>query len=278
MADSAGVCGGLALDWRRCGKVGLPMTSMPGAMVNFETEPAAPSPWKRVWLAFGAPSRAFAGPGVAGSWWAPYLLLLVVSLGYMATVGARVGWETVARNNLANSPKQQARLDQVPPQQQAAQVALIARITRIAAYVTSAIGPLVFAAIVAGLLLATLNFGLGAHGRFGPLFAVYLFSALPQVIKLLLVILILFLGAGGEAFQINNPLGSNPAFYMQGSGAPHWLASVLSWVDVFVIWQLVLLTLGCAMVAKVSRGKAAIAVLAWTAIFIAAGATLALLG
>ncbi len=253
------------------------MSATVGVSPNFETGSAAPSPFARVLLTFSSPARAFDRLGSGGSWWLPYLLVLLVSFGYATTVGSRVGWEMVARNNLAASAKQQARFTQLPAAHQQAQVAMIARITRTATYVMSAVGPPVFAAVIAGLLLATLNFGLGGHGRFGPLFAVYMFSSLPQLIKLLLVILMLFLGVGGESFQMNNPLGSNPAFYMQGSGAPHWVTSVLSWADVFLIWQLVILVIGSAIVAKVSRGKAAAAVVGWTAIFIAAGATVAML-
>jgi hypothetical protein len=251
------------------------MISSADVDANFEAEGAAPSPLTRVLLTFTNPSRAFARFGSGQSWWLPYLLVALVSLGFAATIGGKVGWDTVTRNSLANSPRQQARLDQVPAAQQAQQIAMIARITRTTSYVGFVIGPLFFAAIVAGILLASLNFALGGHARFGPLFAVYFFSSLPQVIKLLLATLTLLFGIGAESFQINNPIGSNPGFYLAGSAVPHWAISILSWVDVFLIWQLVLLTIGCAIVAKVSRGKAAAVVFGWTLVFIAIGGAFA---
>ncbi len=241
------------------------MTSIASPEVNPDT---APSAWGRVLLTFTSPSQAFRGANLAGAWWLPYLLIVLLGLMYAGTIGHQVGWVAAIRNNLQNTPKQQARMDALSAAQQEAQTATIARIVRASTYAGAVIVPLVSGAVAAGLLSATLNFGFGGHARFGPLFAVYLFSSLPQLIKLLLVGAMLWTGVGGEAFQINNPLGSNPAFYLQGSGTPRAVLSLLSWLDVFVIWQLALLIVGASIVAGVSRGKAAAAVLGWTALFI----------
>ena len=238
-----------------------------------ETPETRDSPVHRALLTLSAPSRAFLGLRSGRDWWLPYLLLLLASLAFFVTVGARVGWPTVTRNNLAASPRQQARLDQLPPAQQAAQVAVIARITRITAYVSSALGPLIFGAVTAAVLLATLNFALGGRARFGPLFALYFFSTLPAVLKLLLVIALLLAGVGTESFLINNPLGSNPAFYLLGSGTPRGLLSLLSWFDLFTLWQLAILTFGCAAIAAIPRARAAVAVFGW-AILLALTGTL----
>ncbi len=225
-------------------------------------------------LTFTAPARAFTRLGSGGSWWLPYLLIVVIGLGFITTIGSKVGWEAVARNNLANSPKQQARLDQVPPAQQAQQIAVITRITRITAYVVPVVSPLLIGAIIAALFMATLNFVMGGSARFGPLFAVYLFAALPQALKGLIGIATLFAGLSGEAFQINNPVGSNPAFYLQGSGTPLWAMSLLTWFDIFLIWQLAVLIIGCSVVASVPRGKAAVTVLGWAAVAALVGAAM----
>ncbi|MEO6983132.1 MAG: hypothetical protein ABI072_08455, partial [Edaphobacter sp.] len=42
-----------------------------------------------------------------------------------------------------------------------------------------------------------------------------------------------------------------------------WLKTVLSFFDLISVWVLILLILGTAIVAKVSRGKAAAVVLGW---------------
>ena len=244
--------------------------------VSPEVDSSVPTPFQRVLLTFTAPSQAFRHLAGA-SWWLPYILIVLVSLGFGATIEKQVGWQAVAKNNIAASPKQQARVDQLPPTQQALQIGVIARIIRISSYVASFVATPVLAAVVAGVLLLSLNFGLGGHARFSPLFALYLLSTLPQMLKLLLVILLLFLGIGNDAFQIGNPLGSNPAFYLQGSATPQWLLSVLKWLDAFTIWQLVLLGVGCSLIAKVSRGKAATVIAAWVALLVLISAASSLL-
>ncbi len=231
------------------------------------TAPAGPSPLARVALIFSSPSKAFALPGLAGSWWAPYLVIVLISFGMIATVGKTVGWDTVTRNAIANSSSQ-AKFAQATPDQQAQQIAIASRITSVISYVGPAIGTALISLIVAGLFLATFNFGMGAHAGFGQLFSVYLLSSIPQIIKSLLVILFLLLGVGRDSFFISNPIGSNPAYYLLGSGMPHAVMAILTWFDVFLIWQIILLVIGCAIVAKVSRGKAAMVVVGWVVLFI----------
>ncbi len=252
------------------------MASLASAGAPFEAE--GPSSFARVRLVFTAPARAFTRLGTGGSWWLPFLLLAVVGLGYSAAIGARVGWGTVARSNLANSPRQQAQMEKAPAAQQEASLAMIARITRTSAYAFSVVGPLLLGAIVAGVLLGTLRVLFAGKGTFGAMFAAYQYAALPAALKGLLVIATLFAGVSGDAFQFNNPLGSNPAYYLQGSGLPRALLSLLSWVDAFVVWQVVLLAIGAAVVTGVARKSCALVVAGWTALFALIGAGLTMLG
>ncbi len=251
------------------------MASLASAGASFE--PKGPSSFARVLLVFTSPARAFAGLGARG-WWLPYLLLIVVGLGYSAAIGARVGWGTVARTNLANSPKQQAQMEKASSAQQEASLATIARVTRWSAYAFAVAGPLLFGAIVEGVLLGTLRVLFGGKGTFGIMFAAYQYAALPAALKGLLVIATLFAGVSGDAFQLNNPLGSNPAYYLQGSGLSRGIVSLLTWVDVFVVWQVVLLATGAAAATGVARKSCALVVAGWTSLFALLGAGLALLG
>ncbi len=237
------------------------------------SEESTPSPFSRVLNTFAAPRKAFARLEAGTGWWLPFLILVLVGFGYAAAVGTRVGWETVARNNVAQSPAQQARMEKLPAAQQAAGYATAGRITRVVSYTLAVVGPLLFGAIIAGVLLGTLNFGMGGKARFPALFAVYQYAALPQALKLLLVVVTLGLGVGGDAFQMTNPLGSNPAYYLPGLPKP--ALSLLSWLDIFTVWEMILLTIGCAAAAKVSRGKAAGAVVGWAVLFALLSAGLA---
>ena len=251
------------------------MDPMAEAEIRDDNLSVGPSPVQRVALVFSSPSRAFTGAGLAKSWWLPFLLIVLFGFGYSAIIGSRVGWDTVTRNNMADSPKRQAQMQQLSAEQQQTQMALAARITRVISFAAPLVAPLLLGAIIAGILLGTLNFGFGGHARYAALFAVYMFSALPQLIKTIVASAMLFAGVGTDTFLINNPVGSNPAYYLQGGGMSHGVLALLSWFDVFLIWQIVVLILGCAVVSRLSRGKAAAAVCIWVVLLMLGTSALA---
>ena len=120
---------------------------------------------------------------------------------------------------------------------------------------------LIFVAIGALLYWASFNFGLGAQTTFGAMFAVWMYASLPRLLTGLLTIVTLLFGGSPESYDMKNPVGTNPAYYMPDA-AP-WLKGALSFFDVIGLWQLVLLVIGTSIVAKVSRGKAATVVVGW---------------
>jgi hypothetical protein len=81
-------------------------------------------------------------------------------------------------------------------------------------------------------------------------------------IKYLLAVVALFAGLAPDSFLQQNPVGTNIGFYLS-SDAPRWLTTFATHIDVFEIWALVLTVIGIAIVAKVKRSSAAIAVVGW---------------
>ena len=51
-------------------------------------------------------------------------------------------------------------------------------------------------------------------------------------------------------------------YYLSPDTAP-WLTALATSFDLFTAWMLVLLVIGCSVVARVSRGAAAVAVVGW---------------
>jgi hypothetical protein len=122
---------------------------------------------------------------------------------------------------------------------------------------------LIFVAIFALIYMATFNFGLGARTTFKQMFAVWMYASLPKLITGVLAIVALLFGGIAESYNMQNPVGTNLAYYMPDASPP--LRAFLSFFDIISFWQLALLILGTAIVAKVSRGKAAAVVLGWWA-------------
>src|SRR5512135_38264 len=71
----------------------------------------------RIVNTFIAPSKTFTDIKRSASWWAPFVLLAIVSYGFIAVVAQKVGWDQVTRNQIRMSPKAAERIEQLPPDQ-----------------------------------------------------------------------------------------------------------------------------------------------------------------
>ena len=226
-----------------------------------ETASAGLSEGERIVDTFVAPSKTFTDLLRKASWWGPLLVLLVVSIAFSFTVQTKVGWDRVTENNIHQNPRQEERMAQTPPDQQATAKAIGAKITSIVAYCFPVL-ILIFNAITVLLVWATVNFGFAGTAKYGQVFAVYMYAGLVFSLKYILAIIALFAGVAPDSFLLNNPVGTNLGYYL-GSDVPHILSSYLMHVDIFEIWSVILSVIGVAIVAKVSRGKAAAAVVGW---------------
>jgi hypothetical protein len=231
-------------------------------VIAVEGQSAGPglSQVERVVDVFVAPSKTFTDILRSTSWWLPFLLMVLITLASSAVVGKQVGWDRVSENQVHQSPKTEERLASLTPEQRAAQMRLSANITRDVSY-GSFVLILLFVAIFALIYWASFNFGLGAKTTFGQMFAVCMYAGLPRLLTGLLSILTLMFGNSAESYDIRNPVGTNLAYFMPDSGPV--LKAALSFFDVVGLWNLVLLIIGTAIVAKVSTGKAAAVVVGW---------------
>jgi len=231
-------------------------------IVAAEGQSAGPglSQVERVVDTFVAPTKTFTDILRSTSWWLPFLLAVVVTLGVGFAIDKQVGFDRVVENVLHQSPSQEERLASLTPEQRSVQVSRMATGYRYTTYAFPIL-ILVFTAIGALVLWATFNFGLGAKTTFGQMFCVWMYASLPKLLGGLLTILTIYLGGNAESFDLKYPVGTNLGYYLPDA-AP-WLRSALSFFDVIGIWSLILLVIGTAIVAKVSRGKAAAVVIGW---------------
>ena len=140
---------------------------------------------ERVVDTFVAPSKTFSDIRRNASWWVPWLLMSIFGLGMVFVVDKKLGMETVYENQLRLSPKQADKIDQLPADQKAKAVELGANITRYFAY-GSPLLTIVFVGIIAGVLMATFNFGFGAEVKFQQSLAISMYAFLPTILKSLI--------------------------------------------------------------------------------------------
>jgi hypothetical protein len=215
---------------------------------------------ERVVDTFVAPSKTFTDIRRSTSWWLPFLLFMIVSALFAFAVDKKVGFESVAEQSVQQSQMAQDRMATLSPADRAKAMHGQAVGTKYVSYV-GGIFFLIFALVGALLNWATINFGFGAKTTFGQNFALQMFSSLPLVLKSLLAAVLVFAGVGTEGFNLRNPVGTNPGFYLSDSAA--WVKTLGTFFDIFGIWALVLAVIGLAIISGKTKGQAAIVVFGW---------------
>jgi len=196
-----------------------------------EQEPL--SEGSRILNTFVAPSTTFIDlkrNATRTSWLAPWLLIAAVSVGYALVVANKVGFEQVA-------------------------------FTKAIAYGFSLL-VLAGAVIVAALLMATFNFGVGAEVSFKTALAIVMYSSLTGAVSDVLAMASLLAGTDPEGFFIRNPIPTNPAYFMNLADSPVLYTFVAS-LDVISIWKWVLYAIGFSCVSKMNKGTTFTVAFGW---------------
>ncbi len=243
---------------------------MAAAPVAPASENAPLSEGARILNTFIAPSKTFTDLRHNASWWAPFLLTVVISTAMVYTAGQKIGFRKIMETQMQSQPRQQARLEQLAPDQREQQLDRAAKITQTISFVFPVIS-LIVLLIIAALLFATFKFAAGADVSFKVSLAIVMYANLALGLKALLATISVAAGASPDSFTLQNPVATNPGYFMNPADSP-FLYSILSSVDIFLIWTLVLTALGFTYVSKVKRGTAFAIVFGWWLVFMLIGA------
>jgi len=234
---------------------------MPEAIVQPEASTEGLSQVQRVVDTFVAPSKTFTDILRSSSWWLPWIIGVIISLGLGYAIQQKIGWDKTYQNMMRQSPKQMQRIENLPADQQAGAMKMGANFTKIIFWTTPLLA-LIIAVVAAGVLLATVNFGFGGRAKFSQMFAVWMYGTLPWAIQGLLGIITVYFGVDPDSFNLKNFVGTNIGYYMPTDWSPALIALGTA-LDLTTIWSLILLTIGIAIIANVKKGKAAGAVWGW---------------
>lgn len=236
-------------------------------------ESAPLSEAQRLAYTFFAPTKAFTDLRRNANWWAPYLIIVIVAMLFVYVVDQKVGFRKVAENSIQLQPKQAERIDNLPADQRQKIMQQQAAIVKGISYVFALIG-LIFYLVFAAVLFATVKFAAGADLKFKTMFALIVYTRLPIVLMSLLAALSLLAGVSRDSFNIENPAATNPGYFIGPDGSPV-LRALLSPLDIFSIWSLILTAIGISCISKVKRGTAFAIVFGWFAIVVIARVALA---
>jgi hypothetical protein len=212
---------------------------------------------ERVIDTFVAPSKTFKDILRSASWWLPFVLMVLSAIGFSVAVDRQVGFDRVYDNILRESPKAEDRLNQLDPAMKQKQINIGIAFTKGFTW-GSPIMIVISLAIYALILWAAFNFGLGAATKFWQVFAVTMYASLPGIVLGILVICTLYFGGNADAFNIQNPVGTNLGYYMPD--ASNWMKALMGRLDIIKLWSLALQTLGMAIIAKKSITQSAVIV------------------
>jgi hypothetical protein len=138
------------------------MTSIPVSAQ--EPAPAPLSESQRILNTFLAPSKTFTDPRRNSNWWAPWLLISLVSVIFIYTIDRQVGFEQVSKNEIAKSSRAE-QFEKLPPDQQAKQLGISTTITKVFSYGSPVIALIAFV-VMAAVLMGTFNLALGSSVNF----------------------------------------------------------------------------------------------------------------
>jgi len=209
----------------------------------------APSSFGRIFGVLFSPDATFASIARRPTWVAPLLVLLVLSIVSGFIMSSRIDWSAPAREAM------EARKD-VPREAQERAVRMAGAMGKVIAYA----GPVflvIILAIVAGILLLAFRM-FGGEGNFAQAWAATLYAYMPSVIKSIafLIILVAKGETGVSPLAMATLVRSNPAFLFDPKTNPMGFALATN-LDLFSLWVMVLLIIGFAHLAKVSKGKSA---------------------
>ena len=246
------------------------MSTAPAATPTPESGLPGLSEAERIVNTFFAPSKTFTDIKRSASWWAPFVLMAIVSYGFVAVVSKKVGFEQVVQNQMRLNPKAAERLEQLPAEQRARQMSIQTSVTKYISYGFPVLN-LVVLTVIALVLMATFNFGAGAEIPFKQALAVVIYANLASIVKALLAMVSLVAGADPEGFTFQNPVATNLGYFVDPTTS-RALYSLASAVDVVAIWVLVLTGLGFACISKLKTATTMGVVFGWYVLITLIGA------
>jgi hypothetical protein len=237
------------------------MAAAPLPPVSPMLEPPVVAPLSqgaRIIDTFVAPKKTFADIRRSAQWWLPFLLMVIAGCSLVYVAEQRIGTEKLVENDLHARPKAEDRFEKLSENQQAAQI----RITGYVYYIAIPVVTLFIWLVMAGLQFATLKIAASSDISYSKTLAVIAYAGLPMALRHVLGIVSVLAGVNPDGFTLNNPVASNPGYFMNPADNP-FLYFVLSQVDLFLIWALVLTAIGFATTGKVKTGTAFAVVFGW---------------
>lgn len=221
-------------------------------------EPATKNAFQRIAGVFFAPAETFADIARRPDILVPLLVILVI--GYVTTfmVMPHLDWDAVVAQQAEMVKKQNPNVSDADIAQMGKFTTAIAKVSGYLAPVFVLIGYAIVALVVWGACRL-----MGGAGDFKQALSTTLYAHFPRVILGIVMAVVIMARGTVDPSTMATVVKSNPAFLVDMREQPV-LFALLSSIELFQIWTIVLLVIGFAMLTKLSRAKtAAIIISLW---------------
>lgn len=212
------------------------------------TEPPAKNSFERIAGVLFAPVDTFRDIARKPDILVPLIVLLVLALASAIIFVPRMDVDAMVQAQMEQSGRQMSDADMA----QAAKFS--GSLMKVMGYLSPVWAILIWLVIAGVLLLAFRLFG--GEGNFKQAFSATLYAWIPNTIGGIITTIIVFARGKVDPTTMATLVKSSPAFLVDQKDNPIAFA-LLSSLDIFTIWTLILLILGFAALSKFSKGKAA---------------------
>ena len=187
----------------------------------------------------------------------PLLVIVIVTYATIFLTMPHMDWDAVAAQQEEAMRAQGRKMSEADMEQ-------MAKISKAGGTIFMYVMPLLFIAwyaIVAGVLLLACRL-FGGEGTYKQAFSATLYAWMPMVLAGILgTVVVMARGGLIDPATMQTLVKSNPAFLVDMKEQPI-LFSLLSSLDIFTIWMLVLMIIGFAALSRLSKAKVAVMVIA----------------
>jgi hypothetical protein len=205
------------------------------------------SPINRLVGVFMSPGETFADIARKPDILFPLIVAMVGSAAVVETLLWKIGAAQLVRNSLVTSGRAASmsadQLEQV--------VHNAAPFTAIVMHASAVLGAPIFLLIMAGIGLLFLNPILGAQAGFKGVFSATCYASLVRLVGVVMAIPLIFMG-DAEHINPENPIPTNPGFFLDPSTTSKGVYSLATSMDVLTLWFLIVLAIGLS---RLTRGK-----------------------
>ncbi len=239
---------------------------LPPTPENSEAEATKLNPWSALVGVVMSPEETFESLEKKPIWLVPMILFVVLSVVSTVLIAPKFDFESMIRDQLASQGRE---IDDD-------EIATFAAIQKPIVYTTAVLGT-PFVLLIQAVVFMIGFKAFGGDGKFPQYLSVAVFSWVPQVFKSIIGSIVAFTRESIRLDEAQTLVMSNLGVVTDPIDQPA-LFALLSSIDVFSIWSLVLLIMGYGVVSKRPKGQSIAIVVSIWGVYVIGKTGLALLG